>query len=191
VYDGIPGDPDDDHGTQLTLKEKDGLFYAVEGGIVRGDPETADYYKVGAGGWIHTAEFEDVAGQTRDSNSGVYVVAERALTEKLGAFAQLGSASESRNQIGGYAGGGLRWRGLLLEDDVCGIAVAHARNGDRYMQVAAPADRAETAVEVTWQVPVAEWLTVQPSLQYVMNPGMDPAVDHALVFGLRVTGTFN
>jgi porin len=40
-------------------------------------------------------------------------------------------------------------------------------------------------------VRVTEWLTVQPDVQYVVNPGTDPALDDALVVGLRFEIAFS
>ena len=46
-------------------------------------------------------------------------------------------------------------------------------------------DARETTLELTWRLPVADWLTLQPDLQYVISPGFDAALDDALVVGLR------
>jgi porin len=32
---------------------------------------------------------------------------------------------------------------------------------------------------------VNEWLTLQPDLQYIVNPGLEPALRDAMVLGLR------
>jgi porin len=64
--------------------------------------------------------------------------------------------------------------------------MAHARNGDHFMCLDPTAERAETALELTYLVAPAPWLSVQPDLQYVIDPGTDGALDDALVLGLRV-----
>ncbi len=46
-------------------------------------------------------------------------------------------------------------------------------------------DARETTLELTWRLPVADWLTLQPDLQYVINPGFDASLDDAFVVGLR------
>jgi porin len=46
-------------------------------------------------------------------------------------------------------------------------------------------DAHETIAELTWKVPVNDWLTLQPNLQYVRNPDTDPGLDNALALGLR------
>lgn len=48
-----------------------------------------------------------------------------------------------------------------------------------------PTERTETNLELTWRASINDWLTLQPTLQYVLNPGLDPTLDNALVFGLR------
>jgi len=42
------------------------------------------------------------------------------------------------------------------------------------------------AFEVTGSVPVTGRLRVQPNLQYVVNPGMDPMLGNSLVLGVRI-----
>lgn len=78
--------------------------------------------------------------------------------------------------------------GLIGEDEL-GIAIAQAYNGDAYRSLAARADvssdRAETNIELTWRIPVAEWLVLQPDVQYIINPGTNPQLRDALVVGLR------
>jgi porin len=34
-------------------------------------------------------------------------------------------------------------------------------------------------------MPLTGWLTVQPSLHYIVNPGADPVIRNALAVGLR------
>ncbi len=70
-----------------------------------------------------------------------------------------------------------------------GLGVAMAINGDPYKatQVAAgtPAADAETNIELTYRAPVTSWLTLQPDLQYVVDPGTSSTLDDAFVAGLR------
>ena len=52
----------------------------------------------------------------------------------------------------------------------------------------------ETVIEATYQAPITDWLTLQPDLQYVINPnagipnnfGNEP-LSNAFVIGLRAT----
>ena len=45
-----------------------------------------------------------------------------------------------------------------------------------------------TALELTYALAVNENVAIQPSVQYIINPGFDPALQNSLVLGLL--GTF-
>ncbi|MFO1435756.1 MAG: carbohydrate porin [Gammaproteobacteria bacterium] len=191
IYDGEPGDLDRPRGTHIEFKKGDGVITSFELGWIHGEPnktESGAYTKFGAGGWHSTNTFDDFGGVNRDSNAGVYVIGERALTDQLGMFAQLGIAMGDRNQLGSYVGAGFNYTGLLpgRPDDVFGLGFAHARNTDRFLSNNAGFERAETAVELTYCFSVLDHITVQPDLQYIINPGTDPALDDAVVIGARV-----
>lgn len=66
-------------------------------------------------------------------------------------------------------------------------SIAHSGNEWRAAQLAggaAPAAR-ETNLELTWRAPVADWLTLQPDVQYVWNPGADSTLPNGFAVGLR------
>ena len=46
-------------------------------------------------------------------------------------------------------------------------------------------ERRETILEVTYLAQVLPWLTIQPSLQYAINPETDPEIENHLAAGLR------
>lgn len=203
VYDGVPGDPDDPPSTAIILKEEDGVFAAIEAGLSEGEPGQAAYYKVAAGAWVHTAEVENFDGQPHDDNHGFYLIGEKTLYAEtddgqgLGAFIQLGFSDEDWNQIASYWGAGLNYTGIVpgRDHDVAGLAVASARNGDKFMEFIKEAEGAgvehtETAIELTYRAEVRPWLFVQPDLQYIINPSMNPSIDNALQVGARVEMVF-
>lgn len=192
VYDGVPGDPNNEHGTHVQLDTRDGLFYALEAGIVGGET-AADYYKAAIGGWYHTTDYEDFNGEFRNHNSGLYGIAEKAIWREedpeqgLGVFLQLGFASPSRNQIGQYYGGGFAYTGLLpcRDGDVTSFGFAHARNSDDFKDSDPTAKSSETALELNYRAEITPYLAVTPDIQYVINPGTTPDLDDALVIGAR------
>jgi porin len=53
-----------------------------------------------------------------------------------------------------------------------------------------PEDRAETNVELTYRAAITGWLSVQPDLQYVVDPDTDPTRRDALAVDLRVVVSF-
>jgi porin len=196
VYDGVPGDPDRPRGTHVQFQDGDGVVMSFETGLAVNAPgddaASGRYTKLGIGGWHSTTSFDDYAGVGRDGNAGIYVIGEHALTDQLGVFAQLGFALGDRNQIGSYVGAGLNYTGLLpgRPEDTFGIAVAHARNTDGFIDSAPGTERAETAIEFTYALQLTESVTLQPDIQYIINPGTDPSLDDAVVIGARMGLTF-
>jgi len=144
--------------------------------------------------WHYTPRFDviDPADTGRATSQGGYALAEGTLARKgkgaLLGWARVGVASGRTNLIGLYAGGGLAWRD---EKQEIGLAVAHARLGDpgRRSIIASDggADRAETAIELTYVRPVTPWLTVQPDVQYVIDPGWVRSRADAVVMGVRLS----
>lgn len=193
VNDGIPGDPDNPYGTQIRFDNGDGVFAIAEAGLLGSE---AHYYKVGIGGWYHTATMDDLDGRQRDTNSGMYTIAETDVWRSedgrgVGLFTQLGFADGDRNQVSTYVGGGVTWTGPFSNrpTDVAGLAVAHARNGDHFKRLNPGMDRAETTLEATYLISPKPWLTVQPDLQYIVDPGTNNAIDNAVILGVRVQVT--
>ena len=192
VYDGVPGDPDDARGTHIRFDDGDGVFAAVEWGSSRGQAGEADYRRVAVGGWYHTAEIEDVRGESEDANGGAYLISERGLNDWAGGFLQLGLADDTANRIDWYLGAGVTATGVVpgREEDVLGLAVAVAVNGDEFRDRNPGFERHETAIELTWLMPLTEQFSIQPDVQYILNPGAGPDIDDALQVGFRAAYEF-
>ncbi len=199
ALDGVPGDPDHPDRTTIRLSSREGALLLTE--VSRGGPRLQ---KLALGVWQYTAKFDDLlavdsAGQpiSRRSNRGAYVIAETALLgpsaaveepPRLSAFVRFGVANEDLNRFDRYLGAGLVLRGLIKDDEL-GIAIAQAYNGDPHRRLArlsgTPEDKVETNLELSWRIPVTQWLAVQPDLQYIFDPGTDPQLRDALVVGVR------
>jgi porin len=203
VYDGKPGDPYDSKRTTIKLSKDDGVFAALETGLAHGEAGRSDYYKLGIGTWMQTAEVENFDGEFHDRNFGVYLIGEKTLftesdgAQGLGAFVQLGYADENRNQLAYYWGAGLRYIGLIpgRDHDEVGIAVASAWNGGKFIRfsrnvASTPVERTETVIEAAYRAEVLPGLILQPDLQYIINPSMDPKLDNALQLGIRLEMSF-
>lgn len=187
AYDGVPGDPGDEKGTQIILDSDDGVFYALEAGIQNEETMT----KLAGGGWHRATDFEaEFSGRTYSHNSGVYLIGEANLTDHWAGFFQLGNADKNRNQIGFYSGAGLVYSALLTEDDIFGIGLARAESSNEYRDFNPGADGYEMALECTYKFSPYPWMTLQPGLQFIKNPGMDPALDDAVAFSLRAYMSF-
>lgn len=182
VYDGIAGDPNNPRGTHIQFNSGDGLFSAVEWGWT---PAAGD--KIALGAWHHSAEVESVVtGNNIDNNQGIYLIAEKNINNVAVVFLQLGRADDQLNQLEYYAGTGVTFTDFWRSGDGLGVAVAHARNGDPYLDVNTDLQRAETAWELTYYSPLVDHLNAQASVYYLQNPSMDKTLDAALAIGARL-----
>ena len=200
ALDAVSGNPDNHGGTHITLSREEGALLATEIEL------NAMGGKFAAGAFWYTAtSASPYGGPPADDgpasrvNRGFYVLADVPVRleqndseQGLSAYLRLGAADPWLNQTRMYAGAGLTYAGPFprRDDDELGLAVAHARNGDPFMAAAAEEGRsvvrAETAIELTYSARVKEWFSVQPDLQYIINPGTRRTLSNALVAGLRV-----
>ena len=132
----------------------------------------------------------------RDREYGAYASVERKFAVPWVGYARAGVANEDVSRLGSYLGAGIVHEGgvLATRDDAIGISIAHARNGAPYRQAmrdeGTATTAAETAFELTWRVPLGEYVVLQPDVQYVLDPDTDPAIDDALVVMLRIEALF-
>jgi len=192
VLDGVPAHL---KRTAIKLSERDGALVIGEVNYLKGGTKAA------IGAWGYTARFDPLLPSAAPArgNKGAYVFAEHRLVGTraddaagLAGWLRFGIADTRYNPIASYLGGGLVYTGLTpgRGDDQVGISFAAASFGDRYRQSQALADAAidkrEVVVEAVYNAIVTPWLSVQPDLQYVVDPGGDAELADALVIGLRV-----
>ena len=191
ILDGVPGDPNDPSKTSIDLGGDDGVLHALEYNY-----RASGGARFGVGGWLYSADFDLIdpaPGRARDDgNGGVYAFVDAPLRfsnfgAEVNGFLRYGVANDDLNVFDSYVGGGVVATGLFAArpDDRLGLAFASARVGNPLRRAAATADRHETTIELTYSARITDWLRLQPDLQYVINPGADPALDDAWVIGLR------
>lgn len=196
VLDGVPGDEAHPRRTAIKLSRRDGALIAGE----------ADYFnggtKAAIGGWGYTARADTLGAGTPASlhgDKGAYAYVEHRLTgdrsddpEGLAGWVRIGVADTRFNAIGSYLGGGIVYTGAVpgRSEDQAGVSFARANLGDRFLQVGREAGetpaRHEIVLEAAYQAVLTPWLSVQPDVQYVVDPGGSRQVRDALVLGLRM-----
>jgi porin len=204
LLDGVAGDPDQPRGTQIELRSDDGLLMLGEAGLQR-IGASGRLLRAAVGAWHYTTDFERLLQPEvvldplqKSGTQGFYALVEGTLYHEpgqvlqgLSGFVRVGGADESVNPVGRYAGAGLVYTGLLpgRPDDVLGLGFSAAFNGDDFKQAQAaagtPVDDAEIAWELSYWMPLLPWLSLQLDAQLIRNPSTDPAVEDALLFGLR------
>jgi porin len=210
VLDAVPGDPHEPLGTQVILNSGDGALFGGELGLFASTPLGPGRFSVG--GYWYTGTFDGVFEKAADGspmqlggNRGLYFIAEQSVhgepsvdEQRLGlsTFLRVGVANGRLNQLSSYVGGGMTYTGLFSgrEADQIGLAFARARNGDDFLRASladgTEVDRSETSIELTYNLSVSEWFSIQPEIQYIINPGTDPLLKNALVLGLRTSIVF-
>lgn len=212
LLDGVPGDPNNPRGTHIQFNKGDGTLWVAEAGYQpqrEGDArKAAGPSKLALGAWRYSSKFPDliqtdVNGEPlmRKGNHGAYLLWEQPFyfDNDFGfdTFLRGGVANAAINQLDRFVEVGVVSSGLIpgREHDRLGVSVSVARNGRQFRQAAqiaaTPVDRAETAWELTYQARVNKWFSVQPNLQYVVNPGTDPSVENALVAAVRFEFSFS
>lgn len=187
VFDGVPGDPDDPGATAVQLGDGEGALLVAELDWSDGDR------RVLAGAWRYTADFEewpDPSGpgpaQFGSGNGGLYLRGETALDAGVSLFGRIGMADASYNVFSGFLSAGLTWEAPTARrpDDTFGIAIAWAEASSAFRR-AESAEAREIKAELTYRMVLGERFAVQPDIQYIINPGLDPTLDHAWAVGLR------
>ena len=183
LFDAVAGDPDRPARTVARFPGTTGLLAVAEADI-----RVAPGVEVQLGGWHYTSSFEPLDPEQpkrRRDNRGAYVQVEAVLGRLAGrpveSWVRFGTANAGINPIRDYIGGGLA---LGEENARWGLALAHARLGQTAIGLGA--ERAETAIELTHVREIGDRLTVQPNVQYIVNPGWDPDRRNALVLGVRL-----
>ena len=173
-----------------------------EGALLIGEAErSSDASRMLVGAWAYSTEFsadpldlDDNTATGRRGNWGTYVRGERTLFDgesTLSVFGRLGYADGDFNIFAYFFSAGLNWRGGIggRTADTLGLAVAWAETSANVEGLAADygqdVDAREIAVELTYRMPMNKSFSLQPHLQFIINPGLNPALDNAWVIGLR------
>jgi porin len=200
VLDAVPGDPGHPKRTAIRLKRDEGALLVAEA------EHATPRMTLSLGAWRYTNAAQDLlqtarAGSAVESkrNWGAYATIEGRLSPRhgdsdrgLAGWLRAGVAEARVNPLKGYLGGGLVYTGPApgRDEDQLGLAVAAALFGEPYRRAQQLAGvrtkKAEVNIELSYRAPITPWLTVQPDIQYVINPGGEPDLRDAVVGGLRL-----
>jgi porin len=160
----------------------------------------AGVYKLG--GYYDTARFTDFVTNDRDrGNWSLYVLGDQTVysgaegAPTVTVFAGFGlSPQEDRNTVHYYAQGGVNVAGLLpaRPKDTLGLGATYTGFSNDFVQASraagTPVTSQEAIVELTYQVVITPFLTLQPDLQLVVDANQSG--HNAVVLGIRMVATF-
>jgi porin len=188
VFDGVPGDADNPKAfAVVALRPRDGIL-----SIAEADFNPTKKSGIAIGSWRYSAPIDRIDKHGRSTDAGIYVFAYAPLGSRWTGWLRVGHAAGSVQAVDGYLGAGIAGAGIVpsRHDDMIGIAMARASIGSPAGRVLG-LPRQETSIEATYRAKLIGMLTVQPDLQYVIDPALVPHAKNALVFGLRLVVTGN
>lgn len=198
LMDGDPGNGS----PRFSWAASDGFLLVMEGGVqdgVEGDMQG----KVSAGAWVYSvASTTDAALQpiSASYNYGVYMLLSGVLMyegdkpeQGLSGFMRLGIANPVVNAYSAFSSAGLVYTGLIpgMDQDQLGMAMLLNLTSNHYSTVmaglATPVTDYEVVVELSYRNHLGSDFYVQPFMQKIYNPGLNPALNDAKVFGMRMS----
>jgi porin len=195
IYDGDPGDPESNrYNLQPNIGLDEGFLFISEYERFLYKNSLPERYKIGA--YYHTNRFTNYKDTltSMTGNYGIYAVSDFVLWSGfnhpytyLGLFVQGGYAPEHINQADYYLGAGIHLNGILplRYQDAFGLAFAYVNMSQPYRRLNNAILSGEMALEMTYKISVFDHYTIQPNLQYIIQPGANPDLNNALVASLR------
>lgn len=215
VFSGDVGEPNttNKHGTRLSFSGEDGVLVFAEIGYKLNPKERqpaqastctaiplAGTYKLG--GYYDSKEFSDSGdGAPHRGDYSVYFIADQELwhpresaDRALSVFARVGGAPGDRNTVSFFADAGLHYKGVLASraHDTLGLGFSYTGLSQALVDDSGrriPSHH-EAVLELTYQVALAEHVSLQPDLQIIFNPGAVRPASPAVVAGLRANLEF-
>lgn len=176
VYDGNPDNDHNTDGLHIKWDGEEGLFSVVEAQLdLTGADERPRIYRVA--GWNHSAP----GGVDSDPISGFYFSLDQPLG-KLNTFLRGGVATGEAEVPLSISFGG-------HTENYLGLAVAPAllRNAeDTDGDGEGDSDAWEVVIEATWAIEINDMFSIQPDIQFVLNPS-GAGGDAVVVYGVRTS----
>lgn len=174
---------------------------ASTGEIVR--PGYSGHYKVG--GFFSNWSYSTYSGGPDQPNMfGLYFLADQMIYQES-SFPEQGlylwaaftlTPQQLIAQMPYFVSGGVQYEGLIPHRDgdraVFGVAYGRYSSelGAQQATQNLPQETYEMVFEWAYQIQVNPWLTVQPDVQYILNPGATKTIQNAWVLGAIVSVSF-
>lgn len=198
VFDGLPGDTNNLHGTHIVLKNSDGLLVVSEADLsIYGEDSDSGFPVFKLGLWYYTDKYTHFV--TGIKQWGVYCIGEIKLLSEgenikngLTASLRLGYSDPNTNFTDIYTGLTFEYKGLLpkRDNDFCGLGFAFSRltpyfhkrfSADTYMS-----HHFDLNAEFFYKMNLTGFLALQPVISYFYSPAFNPKYMHYFVGGLRL-----
>ena len=201
------------HGTDFGIDARDGALFVIETSYLLNqspnDRGLIGSYRLGA--FIQRGDYAAWGSQAENAldpanplhhgtNHAIYGVADQELFKNgqvtVEAFARGGFAAASYSFVDNYFDAGFNFIGFVPNriTDVAGIAIARSGISRQFSEgqrlQGNPGSTSETAIEATYKAQITPWWSIQPDIQYILNPSGVIGSRNAFVLGLRTMITF-
>ena len=198
VADGVPDNPHNAAGNGVFFGKQYGAFFIGEA-----DYQPSKYTQFMAGAWELTAQLP-LYGQLNPDGSqrmtwgeyGGYIGGTERLysagpRQGLDGFVMFGASSPLSNMVAESVNFGLTYSGPFerLNDKVgvsMNVNLATANWRVYQAQIGAPINEFEFSVEATYRAKINEYLTVQPDIQYIVQPAYSRTDRNALLLAVHL-----
>ncbi len=178
AYNGRAGNPDHVGNTYARYDPADGVLNIAELGIDR--DEGAVHYMIGA--WSYSKKVSQLSDtEKKGTSSGVYFLVNHGVADFMSLFLRYGKANEKVLEIKTAGEAGLTMKMRSSDQLALGYAWVQPPSG--------PSLENESVVELTYKAYLARGISIQPDLQFIMNPSFSGTKD-ASVLGLRAEFVF-
>ncbi len=188
VQDGDAGDPltENRHGVDVRLGG--GVLalaeFEVAGGESDGDA-LQDDIRISA--YLHTGDFIDSHGNSGRHSFGMLGVVDHALSERVGVFVRAGAARRNTSLVPFSVETGVNVLHPFDGPGTLGLALAYVDlNGDLDGIDGPEHLTRELVLEATYDWPLGDHVTLQPDLQYIVDPGGLRSAANAWAGGIRL-----
>jgi porin len=193
IFDGCPESFEENpHNIEWCLNKDDGYQIFSEIELSTNFNKLPGTLKIGGYYHNHLNEINEETGNAETvfaKNYGFYFLADQTIWQKngnpnLGVFIQIAISPSNINVHNYYFGGGINYSGIFVEEDVFGLAVAHAGLSNSLVGN-------ETTFETFYKIGITENIFIQPDIQYIINPaGTENKLDNALAAFIRFAINF-
>ena len=187
VFDGNPIDFNENpHNLVWDISKYDGALSIAEFEF-QGQKEFLATYKLGVYYHSGLSDFDDISqtySSVFDSNSGVYGIVDQQIwkhahkAKSISTFVQVALSQKNINNHYAYIGGGFVLEGLGKKENILGVGFAQAKFDGN--------SPSETVLETTYSYVINDYITVQPDIQYIINPAQSKNIPNSLVGILRL-----
>lgn len=150
--------------------------------------------RIAGGGWYYTSKQDHLDGAGRRHSNGFYAMVEKTIytpdadgKRHLDIFARGANTAGTVSQFDFDWSTGLSYTGAIAArpNDVAGVMFHGANNSAPYLRATPGSTKSEWGMELTYAAQIKPWLSIQPDIQYINNPGTTEEIKDSWVVGFR------